>query len=72
MDQNGFMTMPVHKLGKQLDSNTVRAAIDFYTSDNSSSAFPGKRDCITINEVEDGEKITKQHRLLLLGRLKHI
>jgi hypothetical protein len=63
--QNGYISMPSQKLGKLLDDHTIRAVVDFYRSDETSRVFPGKRNCVTVNE--HGEKVAKRRRLLLFN-----
>lgn len=62
--ENGVMSTPNLKLAHNtLKPEVIEEVKNFYRSDDISRACPGKRDYVFVNE--NGEKISKQRRLLL-------
>lgn len=64
--EKGVMSTPHQKLGsRRVEEGTVQLINDFYYNDDNSRACAGQREYVTVNE--NGEKIKKQRRLLLMN-----
>lgn len=61
--ENGILSTPNPKPGKNLSQDTVNSVKDFYNSDQISRNMPGKKDFVSM--ASQGEKIPVQKRLVL-------
>lgn len=67
VEQNGILCGTTKKIGsKSIEENTFKKVIEFYNSPDISRVCPGLRECVTKYN-EQGEKIKKQRRLVLMN-----
>lgn len=62
--EKGIMSTPNPKPGKILEAGTVNLVREFYESDNVSRIMPGKKDFVSVRQI-DGSRVHVQKRLVL-------